>query len=458
MLIAKHLIDKYNQAIPRYTSYPPANFFHQQFTEADFRESLEQSNTEGESNISLYVHIPFCAHKCFYCGCNTHITRDQELVSSYLHALKKEIRLMADLVDRQTRSVSQIHWGGGTPNFLTAEQIADIMELIHSLYTFIPEPEVAIECNPAYLDYQYIDKLIDLGFNRFSLGVQDFSHEVLNAVKREIPEIPVADLVNHIRRDGKATVNIDLIYGLPLQNVEQFSQTLDIALAIRPNRLVTFSYAHLPNINPNQKGLEKYPMPDAETKLHLLELAYNKITAAGYLAIGFDHFALPTDELGSAIEKHELHRNFQGYCTKRTTGQVLAFGASAISQLHTAYAQNTKNVTTYISSINSGNLPIERGYKLSIQDITVREVINEIMCNLRFSWDNISAKIGITTQQAKQQARNAPDELNNLEADSIIEQTDNGLVVTNTGRFFVRNIAACFDPLNRENKTYSKTV
>jgi oxygen-independent coproporphyrinogen III oxidase len=351
MNIPENLIDKYNVPVPRYTSYPPANFFSTEFTEADYINAVVLSNEDEPQNISIYIHIPFCSQLCHYCGCNTHITHNETLKSSYLEALKKEILMLRPLL-KATRKVSQVHWGGGTPNSLSVDQIAGIMALLYENFTFTEQPEIAIECNPAHLDHYYVDRLIEMGFNRISLGIQDFSEIVLNTVNREIPVIPASAFVQQIQSSGKAKVNLDFIYGLPHQTVGSFTTTMEKAIELQPDRLVTFSYAHIPNIKKSQKILEKAGLVAPNEKLMMFEMTYQLMKDAGYVPIGLDHFAKEEDELAVAMNNRSLHRNFQGYCTRETTGQVYAFGTTGISQLENSYAQNAKSVGQYTDLIN----------------------------------------------------------------------------------------------------------
>ncbi len=455
--IPESLIEKYNQPVPRYTSYPPANFFENDFTQKDYFTTIDESNRKGSRNLSIYVHIPFCSQKCFYCGCNTHITKSETLINQYIEAVEKEIEIVTKRID-PLRHISQIHFGGGSPNYINIELIERLIRKIQSKFDFIASPEIAIECHPADLTYETIQTLVKIGFNRFSLGVQDFNKHILNAVNRRVPQKSISDLVDYIRKFNGTSVNLDLIYGLPLQTPENFAFTVHEALKARPDRLVTFSYAHLPQINPNQAALNQYEFPSVETKSELLKYAYKTITNAGYTAIGLDHFALPHDELATAIRTKELHRNFQGYCTRRTTGQVLAFGASAISQLHGGYAQNTKDVNEYIEEISKEYIPIKKGYKLNLQEIVTREIINEIMCNLRVNWEQIAIQLNLDPEILHSKKYLNSDSLKIFETDKLIEITNEGFSVTETGRFFVRNIASAFDPLNRKGKIYSSNI
>ncbi|MFW6268285.1 MAG: oxygen-independent coproporphyrinogen III oxidase, partial [Marinilabiliaceae bacterium] len=441
----------------RYTSYPPATSFHEGFTGKDYIGVLEQSNHEHPRAISLYFHIPFCPRLCFYCGCTTHISKDEKLHDQYMKALHQEIRMVAGLLD-EDRPVTQIHWGGGTPNALAAEKIEETMELIRKLFKTVPETEIAMECNPAYLDKDYIDRLIQSGFNRISLGIQDFDTTVLKAVNRQPSALPLKDIARQLR-DGGAAVNLDFIYGLPKQTPESFNDTIQKAIELKPDRIVTFSYAHVPWVKEHQKTLEKHHIPGPDEKMTMFENARETLINAGYTAIGMDHFALPEDPLTEAINNHNLHRNFQGYCTRETTGQVYAFGMSAISQLNRAYAQNTKNIPEYIKSINEGKTAIVKGYIADETDVIVREVINEIMCNNYLNWSVTAKRLSKTPDELKKTTGFDPEKLAPLADDNLVTYNDQTIEVTETGRFLIRNIAAIFDPkLKAGTKRFSKTI
>lgn len=456
--IPEYLVDKYNVPVPRYTSYPPANFFGKEFTEKDFRESVINSNHDDPRNISIYIHIPFCPQLCYYCGCNTHITRNETMKSNYLEALKQEINMLRPLLD-PNRRVSQVHWGGGTPNSLNIPQIAGIMELLRQSFTFIETPEIAIECNPAHLDHAYVESLINLGFNRISLGVQDFSVDVLNTVNREIPTIPIENFVKQIQGSGKAKVNLDFIYGLPHQTVDSFEETIEKALQIGPDRLVTFSYAHVPNIKKSQAILEKAGLVGPSEKLRMFENTYEMMKNNGYTPIGLDHFAKPDDELAISLSNKTLHRNFQGYCTRETTGQVYAFGTTGISQLESAYAQNAKTVNGYIQAISEGRFTTEKGYLLTSRQKLIRHVINEIMCNYFISWGAAADRFNLQYGELFNQIRFDEEQLSIFENDGLLISSPQGITVTELGRFFVRNIAASFDPaIGQAGKTFSKAL
>ena len=453
-----HLTEKYNVPVPRYTSYPPANFFVNEFNNEDYIRAIETSNHEWPDNISIYIHIPFCPKICHYCGCNTHLTRDTNKMRIYVDAVKKEILMVKKHLNPQ-RKVSQVHWGGGTPNSLPIEMVEEIMALIHLSFSFIPNPEIAMECHPAMLDANYINALVKTGFNRISLGIQDFNPVVLKNVNRDAPEIPVEELVEMLRSHKNMGVNLDFIYGLPFQDVKSFSETIERAAKISPDRLVTFSYAHIPWIKKAQKILEKRGLPEATEKLAMFKAAFNILTQNGYTAIGLDHYAKSNDELSIAVKNRMLHRNFQGYCTRETTGQVYAFGATGISQMESAYSQNVKDTMQYVAAIEKGNFSIEKGYSLNKTEKIIKHVINEIMCNHFISWNEAAGKFGVSESDVKNTVAFDENLLAGFVADGLINFEPGEIEVTDLGKFFVRNIAASFDPnLKNAMQKFSKAL
>lgn len=458
MKIPENLINKYNVPAPRYTSYPPANFFTEEFNSESYIESLEVSNNESPENISIYIHIPFCPKMCHYCGCNAHLTRSKDKMRVYVDALKKEIVMVKNYLNPD-RKVSQVHWGGGTPNSLPINMVEEIMNLIHENFTFIEKPEIAVECHPALLDSVYIKKLAECKFNRFSLGIQDFKQEVLDNINRDASIIPVEELVEMIRSYEGTSVNLDFIYGLPFQDEKSFSETITRAISISPDRLVTFSYAHVPWIKKAQKILEKKGLPEADKKLAMFEAGYKLLTENGYTAIGLDHFAKADDELAIALKNRTLHRNFQGYCTRNTTGQVYAFGTTGISQLESSYAQNAKDTNLYVELINQGKFTIEKGYRLNKTEKIIRHVINEIMCNHYISWKEAAGLFNVPEREIKDIVSIDENVLSEFVSDDLITFNSEEIVVTNLGKFFVRNIAASFDPnLKSSTKKFSKAL
>lgn len=458
MEISNTLLQKYNIPVPRYTSYPPANHFTCEFNEGRYLQLLTDSNCRKPEHLAFYFHIPFCKKICYYCGCNAYTSKNEEQVDRYFAALKLEIELVTSHINK-SRKISQIHFGGGTPNAVAASRLAELIEILQSKFEMIEHPEIAIECNPAYLTLEYIDQLKKAGFNRFSIGIQDFDEKVLRSVNRDASLLPVKELVEYLKKDGNISVNLDFIYGLPGQQVESFDKTVEQAIEIRPDRLVTFSYAHVPWMKKHQAILEKRGLPSADIKMKMFLSSYDKLKSAGYEAIGLDHFVLPTDELYHALKGHELHRNFQGYCTRRTTGQVYAFGVTAISQLEEGYAQNVKDIDTYISIVNNGKLPVERGYQLNNTEIIIREAINELMCNKQVIWGKVAQRVGVDTENVIEQLALSAPAMEDMQTSGLIQFDEKGVVVTEVGALFIRNIAASLDKYyQQQTHSYSKTV
>ena len=322
MEIDSVLIAKYNVPVPRYTSYPPANQFQSPFSEQTYIRMLEESNTCLPENIAIYIHIPFCEKICFYCGCNTMLYKGEDLVRSYINALKTEILLLAGKIDKK-RKVSQIHYGGGTPNAIDVSYLEEVNQMIFDLFDFIPQPEIAIECHPAHVNELYLQRLLNARFNRFSFGIQDFNTQVLKTVNRDLPAMPVTEIVSFLKRENPSvSINLDFIYGLPGQTVASFEATMQEAIAIQPDRLVTFSYAHVPWLKKHQQILEKKGLLTSNMKMDIFLSSRELLLQSGYQSVGLDHYVLPNDELSIALKNNQLHRNFQGYCTRRTTGQV----------------------------------------------------------------------------------------------------------------------------------------
>ncbi len=448
--------NKYNRPVPRYTSYPPANFFGD-YAEADYLEMVDKSNTARQNQISFYVHIPFCRHLCHYCGCNSYPQAKPEVIRAYVDALHREIDLVASHIDRH-RQISQIHYGGGSPTSLPVSMIRELNEHLLSVAPVIDRPEIAIECHPGYLKENDWLQLADCGFTRYSLGVQDFNDEVLKVVNRRPSLMPVPQIVNLLHSKG-ATVNLDFIYGLPLQTAISFMTTITQAAMVRPDRLVTFSYAHLPQIFPRQQILDRVGLPTDGEKSSMYEMASGILTAAGYQPVGLDHFVLPDDELAVALNQGQLHRNFQGYCTRRTTAQVYAFGVTGISQLDDAYAQNGRNISEYIDTVNQGHLYIRRGYVLSDQQKLVREVIETLMCNYSLCWSDVAARLGVSADALREACGYKESVFSEMQADGLLSFDDDHIRVDTSGRPYVRCVAAALDPLLvNTDKNFSKPV
>ncbi len=450
------LFKKYNVPVPRYTSYPTANEF-EPFDAPRYLEAVETSNDAAADNISFYIHVPFCRHLCHYCGCNSVAMAQPKRIEEYFETLHQEIDLLLPHL-RKDRRISQIHYGGGSPSSMPLALIRGINEHLLSAFSTIDKPEIAIECHPGYLesdDWQY---LLDSGFNRFSLGIQDFNTDVLRTVNRRPSLLPVADIMEILRKGG-AKVNFDFIYGLPKQTTTEFVSTIQTAISLHPDRLVTFSYAHLPSLFKRQMILEKAGLPLQTEKLKMFEEASKMLQSAGYVPIGMDHFVLPDDDLNVALQHHTLHRNFQGYCPRRITAQVYAFGVSGISQLDTAYAQNTKDISAYMVQVNAGQMPIQRGYALAPWQRITREVIECIMCNNAINWHDMAQRLHVSVDEIKQAIHYNEAELQTLQADGLIAFDADSVVITSDGLPFVRNVAAAFDPMMRHNhRLFSKPV
>ncbi|MDX1454382.1 MAG: oxygen-independent coproporphyrinogen III oxidase [Gammaproteobacteria bacterium] len=443
MTFDKGLIRRYDIKAPRYTSYPTAREFTVAFGEQDYREAMRVSNGDPIPRpLSLYIHIPFCASPCFYCGCLRVITRDCNKAADYLSRLVKEIEMQAALVDPD-REVQQVHLGGGTPTFLDDAQLEQLLETLRKHFKMAPSDrlECSLEIDPRTVDGRRLERLVAMGFNRISLGVQDFDPAVQEAINRVQPEALTHDLLDTGQRLGLSSMNVDLIYGLPRQTLEGFGRTLDKIVEARPSRIALYSYAHLPDVFKAQKQIAKHHLVSGEQKLALLELAIGKLKKAGYLFIGMDHFALPDDELVKAQQNDELHRNFQGYSTQSEC-EMIGLGISAISNLGAAFSQNSKSLDEYYAAIDAGRLPIARGVKLSRDDRIRADVIQRIMCDGIVSFADIDAHWGIRFEEyfADSLLRLTP-----LLRDGLAILNRRRLVVTGKGRLLLRVIALPFD-------------
>jgi oxygen-independent coproporphyrinogen-3 oxidase len=452
------LFKKYNKPGPRYTSYPPATFFQGGFTPEKYVEQISRSNNDQPQNMSFYVHIPFCPRLCHFCGCTTGISQKEEVIRRYVDAVITEIENVAKHLDK-TRKVSQIHWGGGTPNSIKLDYVEEIMNTFHKHFSFIDKPEIAMECHPAYLEYEDIDRLAASGFNRLSLGVQDFDEAVLKTVNREPSKYPVKDLVDYLKKKGFRGVNLDLIYGLPGQTRESFAKNIRKTIEVSPDRIATFSYAHVPWVKAAQKILEKRGLPTPDEKLQMFETGLNMLTQAGYVAIGMDHYAKADDDLALALKNKTLHRNFQGYATRETTGQVYGFGSSSITQLWGGYVQNVKTSKQYVEQIEAHGLAPDRFYLERENDLVIREVITEIMCNGHLDFNEIGESFHKTANEIKEIVEFSPEKLQQFMDDGLVSIEGNVVRVHKEGFFVVRNIAMAFDPkLKTSDAMYSKTI
>jgi oxygen-independent coproporphyrinogen-3 oxidase len=455
--IDAEFLKKYDKPGPRYTSYPPAPYFTRDFNNSKWIQLLKGSN-EGRGNISLYFHIPFCPRRCLYCGCTTESCADKGLIRSYHEALLREMDLVFDFLDKQ-RPVSQVHFGGGTPNFFPVKFLRALLERVKADFQFSPESEIAIECDPNLLSYGKLAGLRDMGFNRISLGLQDFNREVLNAVKRKFPSIHPRDLIKKSRDLGFSGINLDLIYGLPRQTPDTFKQTLERTVNADPDRIAVFGYAHVPWQMAHQKALENMGLPTPVQRIRMAVHAHNILVASGYVSIGMDHYSKPDDALAVALRNGMLHRNFQGYCTRETTGQVYAFGASGIYQLYKGYAQNYKQTRTYIQSITRREWPLERGYFMSGENIFFREVINSLMCRGKLVMKDLAEATAMTPSSVRKKLSPGLEQIEDFIEDGMVVRKGDDVEVTPKGWLVVRCIAMLFDPLLEQNKArFSRTV
>ncbi len=456
LILDAELIRRYDQSGPRYTSYPTADRFVEAYTANTHRTTLSQRVArDTAAPLSLYVHLPFCDTICLYCGCNKITTRDHGRSAKYLRYLAREAELTASLLGATPR-VEQLHLGGGTPTFLSSEELAAMMQSLASHFE-LAAGEYAIEVDPRSVDAEKIATLAKLGFNRLSVGVQDFDPAVQKAVNRIQSEQETVAVINAAREHGMNSVNIDLIYGLPKQRVIGFGHTLDRVLAIRPDRIALYSYAHLPTVFKPQRRIVSADLPTAEAKLQIMLLAIRRLTDAGYVYIGMDHFALPDDSLAVAARKGRLHRNFQGYSTHPDC-DLIALGISAISKVGTTYSQNVRTLNEYYDCLDRHELPTLRGIELSADDLLRRSIIQSLMCQFELSIDAIEEAYLIEFNKYFASELAA---LETLRGDGLVEWDSQWITVTPRGRILVRAVAMVFDRYlqhDRERTRFSKLI
>ncbi|OFW04750.1 MAG: oxygen-independent coproporphyrinogen III oxidase [Acidobacteria bacterium RIFCSPLOWO2_02_FULL_67_36] len=453
------LLRQYDRPGPRYTSYPTAVEFNDSFDDAAYRGRLAAAADAEDDPLSLYVHLPFCEVRCAYCGCMVIITQKREVAARYLDYLEREIAMLAARLGKRRRLV-QHHWGGGTPTYLEPAQLRRLHAIVGSHFDFDPDAEVAIEIDPRVTTREQLDLLKTLGFNRLSMGVQDFTPEVQEAIARRQSEQQTRDLYQYARSIGFDSINVDLIYGLPKQRLETFRRTLDSVVDMKPDRIAVYSYAHVPWLRPHQKQIDTATLPDTGLKFDLFGAAIETFVAGGYEAIGMDHFALPGDDLAQASGERRLHRNFMGYTT-RPAPDMLGVGVSAIGDVRGAFAQNVKKLPVYYAAIDSGRFPIERGYALSADDLIRRTVITELMCNFHVDRGRVEARFGIDFQSYFAGELAALSDTNGPVADGFLTIGGDGLDVTPRGRLFVRNICMAFDrylPAHEGKPVFSRTI
>jgi oxygen-independent coproporphyrinogen-3 oxidase len=452
------LVQKYDLPGPRYTSYPTAPQFHQAFAVDDYQQAAASSNRVATPKpLSLYIHIPFCKSLCYYCACNKIITQKTHRAVEYLSYLKREIAMQAALFDR-SRTLTQLHLGGGTPTYLTREQLADLMDCLHQAFVMDDSDnhEFSIEVDPRTIDTEQIQALRGLGFNRLSFGVQDFDPDVQAAVNRVQSEEQIYALVAAARAARFKSVSVDLIYGLPLQTQDSFAVTLDKIIALRPDRIAAYSYAHLPQMVRAQRLIRPADMPPPERKLQLLELTIRRLTEAGYVYIGMDHFALPDDELALARANGTLQRNFQGYSTHADC-DLIGLGVSSIGKVGDSYSQSVKELSQYYARLDQGLLPVHRGYRLSEDDRLRREVISDLMCHGRLDFGKFEARYGIDFNEY---FADALAQLREHVRDELLEIHPDRLLLLPAGYLMMRSVAMAFDAyLGGEQKgNFSRTV
>ncbi len=452
------LIKKYDRPGPRYTSYPPAPVFKPDFTPADFLRTMKENNSDHvNTEMSLYYHIPFCDTLCYFCGCNMLITHSRERIAEYLGYLKKEMEISSAYFNRD-RKVGQLHWGGGTPSYLLPEEIRALTGNIKSHFSLTDDAEAGVEIDPRGLTYDHMQAFRESGFNRVSMGVQDFEPKVQEATNRMQPEEITRDAVAWSRKLGFKSINLDMIYGLPYQTLESFEKSLRKIIDVSPERIAVFNFAHVPWLKPHQKLIDKNTLPPPEIKLQILKMTIELLTSSGYVYIGMDHFAKPDDELAIAQREKTLYRNFQGYST-HAGADLYAFGNSAISQFNHVYSQNYKSLQDYYGAIDSGKSPTAVGYRMTPDDIVRQYVIMRLMCDMELDKRDIEKKLEIDFDDY---FKDAYPKLSEFVSDNLLELSQNKIVVKDMGRLVIRNIAMAFDAylekMMKEKPIFSRTV
>lgn len=459
--VTSELLERYDRPGPRYTSYPTAVEFAESFGPAEYAEHLAAAAQRPADPLSLYVHLPFCEARCSFCGCHVVVARRQSVADAYLRRVVAEADVVAGHLGERRRLV-QYHWGGGTPTYYSPDDLAGFHGSLLRRFELAEGAEVAIEIDPRVTSGEHLQVLRDLGFNRLSMGVQDLDPTVQEMIGRNQSWEQTETLFHEARSLGYESINLDLIYGLPGQTVDSFATTLDLVLQLRPDRLAVYSFAYVPWVRPNQKRIDRDDLPDRDTKFALLALVSSGLVDDGYTAIGMDHFALPDDELAVAFEEGTLSRNFMGYTTKKGT-EVAALGTSGISDVAGSYAQNHKRLNSYYQSVDAGELPIERGLRLGPDDRLRRHVITELMCNGALRPGPVEAEFGIDFGDyfaAEMRELAAPD---GLADQGMITIGDEGILATDLGRVFIRNVAMVFDAQLKKkrgdaNPVFSRTV
>jgi oxygen-independent coproporphyrinogen-3 oxidase len=449
--ISEEFLDRYNRPGPRYTSYPTAPVWQEDFGPDDLEGVYAQAEA-AQTPVSLYMHLPFCESLCLFCACNVVITKDHSSAPPYLTTLKREIEHVSRFVSR-ARPVVQFHWGGGTPTYLTPPQMEDLFGYAAERFSFSPDAEIGIEVDPRVTSPQHLESLRKLGFNRLSLGIQDFDPQVQEAVHRIQPYEMTRDLVTHARALGFGSINVDLIYGLPFQTSEHFARSVDQTLTLDPDRVALFSYAHVPWLR-KQQGAFATHLPEGMEKFRIFRTGLEKFLGASYQYIGMDHFAKPDDELAVAQRNRTLHRNFQGYTTK-AGADLYGMGVSAISGMESSYAQNYRELPQYTEAVERRGIATMRGYRLSEDDRLRRALISRLLCHASIRKDVLSVEFDVNFDEyfAPELARLAP-----FVEDRLVEYATNEIRVTLLGRIFIRNVAALFDPYFEKQRLAEKPL
>jgi oxygen-independent coproporphyrinogen-3 oxidase len=452
------LLKKYDRPGPRYTSYPTAPLFNESFTAEDYLRAIIETNQAGsQSDISLYFHFPFCDTLCYFCGCTMKVTRDRGSIEEYLKYLRKEIDLVAPLI-ASGRRVTQLHWGGGTPTHLSPDQLLDIAEYIKGSFRIDPDVEMSVEIDPRELTQKHLGVLRHVGFNRLSMGIQDFDSRVQQAVNR----IQSPELISTVYKWATAlefeSINFDLIYGLPLQTLTSFRNTIHEVLKYKPDRIAVFNYAHVPWMKPHQKLIHPEDLPTPDQKLQILKMTIEEFTGHGYVYVGMDHFAKPQDELTRAQRQKSLHRNFQGYSTK-SGADLYGFGMSSISHFGDVYAQNAKTLQEYYAALDGGALATHVGYRMTDDDGIRKYVIMRLMCDLELRKQDVEQQFGIDFDEYFDGSLDA---LQQFVDEDLVEITPHSITIKGAGRLLLRNIAMCFDAylerMQMDKPVFSRTV
>lgn len=454
--VTSALLQKYDKPGPRYTSYPTAPEWNPDFGDKEYREALARAAETPDEVLSMYIHLPFCWERCLFCGCNVVISKRQDVSENYLAYIYRELAMAAEALGER-RTLKQMHWGGGTPTYLTVAQIQELFGEVTRHFQFAPGSEIALEVDPRKTSHEQLVALRELGFNRISMGVQDLDPNVQAVIKRNQTEEETRRLFAWCRELGFNGINLDLIYGLPEQTKETWERTIRTIIDIRPDRLAVYNYAHLPNMIKHQRRLEDYRRPQAEEKYELFAIARHLFEEAGYVTIGMDHFALPEDELAIALAERRLHRNFMGY-TVVPCADMISFGTSAIGEIGGVYAQNEKRPVMYYKGLDAGEFPIHTGIKLSKDDEIRRWLIRQLMCNFYLDVEELSKRFGVEYDVYFADEDTA---LAEYYTEGFLERDGKNLKVLPLGEVFIRNVCMEFDAYLKKpegHRAFSRTV